>query len=206
MTFFIGLAGPGCVGKSTTMRAIHELLPSIAMQLPHGLQLSMCGMLLEQRSFAQPLYEMIAVMTGLTIEQLKATKEIDWTAETAPVPSLIGWSPRKLLKHYGEFTRATVSQEFWVQRATVESRAIFVVFDDARHDPEFQVCKAIIELERDGIVYAKDHPSSMPPDPEWIDLKVNLTGRTPEHVAREIIEFFIERLGMEAPKTNIAAN
>jgi hypothetical protein len=195
--FIVGIAGPARVGKSTTMRAIETMFLTKSWQI-------------EQRSFANPLYEMIAAMTGLTIEQLKATKDIIWTAETAPIPSLVGWSPRKCLQHVGEFMRKTVSKTIWIERALKpfkwpKMQKQIIVFDDARHDPEYNICQVVIELERDGCRYACDHESAMPPDPEWIDLKVKLD-RDPIDIGRELCDFIIERYKSQPPKTNIAAN
>ncbi len=181
-SFFVGLAGPAHVGKSTTTDALLELSRSYS------------GPAWEVRSFAAPIYEMVSAMTGRSVEELKLTKEVVWTAETAPMPSLIGWWPRKLLQLIGEGMRQSISPQVWVESATVVDHYTkpIVVFDDARHDPEYAVCDVVIELERAGLKYTCDHPSAMPPDPEKVDFVLKMDGHSPRDVARAIANFVIE--------------
>lgn len=176
---FVGLAGPAQVGKSTTMANV----PTHLLRL---------GITMEQRSFAGPLYEMLAILTRRSIAELKRTKDTPWTAETAPYPSLVGWSPRRLLQLVGEFLRKSISPSIWVEHATAPSDKDVVVFDDARHGPEFDVSDGVVELRRTGAEYACDHPSAMPPPPEVVDKLVDLDYLPPVEAGLAVARFIQE--------------
>ena len=159
--FIVGFAGPGKVGKSTTVGKIYDVLHSEYLKYT-------CI----RYAFAQPLYETASLLTGISINDLKneKTKEVPWTSENAPIPSLVGWTPRKLLQIIGtECFRKNVSNNFWVEIALSKVKYYdIVLIEDARFSNEYELCDIVIELERDGVEYAKNHPSAMPPDKKYI--------------------------------------
>lgn len=161
MTFIVGLAGPAKVGKSTTAKKIVEIASHKYPQIK-----------IIRYAFATPIYEMASYITGWTIDKLKDLKykEVSWTEETAPFPSLIGYSPRSLLQKIGtECFRNIIAENFWVDLAIKKCEAYDIaIIEDARFSNEFATCNLNIELERTGIVYERNHPSAMPPDPMYI--------------------------------------
>jgi hypothetical protein len=93
-------------------------------------------------AFADPLYEMVSLVTGLTPAEMRdrETKErtIDW----------LGQSPRQLLQTLGtEWGRGMVSQSIWVDTAMRRVRDLLaagrdVVITDCRFDNEAAAIKA----------------------------------------------------------------
>jgi len=93
-------------------------------------------------AFADPLYEMVAIVTGLTPAEMRARetkeREIGW----------LGQSPRQLLQTLGtEWGRNTVSQTIWVDTAMRRVRGLLeqgrsVVVTDVRFDNEAAAIKA----------------------------------------------------------------
>ena len=93
-------------------------------------------------AFADPLYEMVAIVTGLTPDEMRdrETKEraIDW----------LGQSPRQLLQTLGtEWGRGMVSESIWVDTAMRRVRGLLeggrnVVVTDVRFDNEAAAIKA----------------------------------------------------------------
>jgi hypothetical protein len=45
----------------------------------------------------------------------------------------------------------------------------------------------VVELQRDGIRYAGDHPSAMPPPCEVLTATVDITGMTPDEAAMRVL-------------------
>lgn len=187
MAKIIGLAGPGKVGKSTTANALSRELAAVDSSLK-----------IIRYAFASPIYTIASTLTGLSVSDLKneKTKEVPWTAENAPMPCLIGWHPRKFLQIIGtECFRDNVSQNFWVE-ATLQYVKNFdiAIIEDARFDNEFELCDLVIELERDGVEYAKNHPSAMPPNPKYVWEKIHLTpGISFTNLAQSIITTLKEK-------------
>jgi len=93
-------------------------------------------------AFADPLYEMVSIVTGLSREDLedREVKEtpIDW----------LGKSPRQLLQSLGtEWGRNTVHDQIWVRAAfsrvaDLEAAGRDVVITDVRFDNEAVAAKA----------------------------------------------------------------
>lgn len=93
-------------------------------------------------AFADPLYEMVSIVTGLLTEDLQdreiKEQEIDW----------IGKSPRQMLQTLGtEWGRDTISQSLWIdigmrriERLLAEGRNVVVT--DVRFDNEAAAIKA----------------------------------------------------------------
>jgi len=96
----------------------------------------------ERVAFADPLYEMVAIVTGMTPDEMRGreTKErtIDW----------LGHSPRQLLQTLGtEWGRDTISQTIWIDTAMRRVRRLLddgrdVVITDVRFDNEAAAVKA----------------------------------------------------------------
>ena len=86
--------------------------------------------------FAQPLYEMVAVMVGCTVESLQ-----DRTLKEIPIPA-IGKSPRELLQSIGtEWGRTFVGDDVWIKSMASRSlplrgQGISIVITDVRFDNE----------------------------------------------------------------------
>ena len=93
-------------------------------------------------AFADPLYEMVAIVTGLTPAEMRdretKEREIGW----------LGRSPRQLLQTLGtEWGRDTISQTIWVDTAMRRVRGLLeqgrsVVVTDVRFDNEAAAIKA----------------------------------------------------------------
>ena len=99
-------------------------------------------------SFAKPLYEAVAAITGLTVLELqdRRNKEtpIDW----------IGKSPRELLQLLGtEFGRNMIHPDIWVRRAMRDAGEKCVV-TDVRFDNEAEAIREaggfVFEITRPG--------------------------------------------------------
>jgi hypothetical protein len=167
MVFVVGLAGPGHVGKSTTAKA---LVSCFNKYYP--------GIKPVNTAFAGPLYQVASLLTGIAIELLKdeVYKETPWTETTAPMPSLINWTPRKFLQIIGtECFRQNVGENFWIETTFQQISKYDIAFlEDARFVNEFKFCDMVIELERDGVEYAMNHLSAMPPPAEYVDKKIKL--------------------------------
>lgn len=167
MVFIVGLAGPGMVGKSTTAR---NLVASYNLLHPN--------VNVTSYAFATPLYEVASLLTNLSIPELKdeRLKELTWNKKTAPMPCLEGWTPRKFLQVIGtECFRNNVSRNFWIETALQKIKKFDIAFiEDARFTNEFEICNTIIELERNGVEYAMNHPSAMPPPQHFVYKKVKL--------------------------------
>jgi hypothetical protein len=167
MTFIVGLAGPGKVGKSTTAKLAIE---SFNKNFPK--------LKVIRYAFASPIYDMASYLTGWTVEKLKDLKykEVEWTVETAPIPCLVGYSPRTFLQKIGtECFRNIIHSNFWIDVTLSKVKEYDVaIIEDARFENEFKICDMVIELQRSGIEYAGNHASAMPPDPKYISAKVKI--------------------------------
>lgn len=164
----ISLAGPANVGKSTTAKA---MVKEFKRQYP--------DLNVSNAAFADPLYGITSALTGVEDPTLRSQdyKNVEWTEETAPMPCLVGWTPRKFLQIVGtECFRANVHDNFWVQAAIAANNHLdIVIMEDARFDNEYIASDYVIELSRDGVEYACDHPSAMPPNQDLIDEHIHLT-------------------------------
>jgi len=163
----VGLAGPAGVGKSTTTIAFVEIFKKLYPALKT-----------KNIAFADPMYNLISHFTQIPISTLKSQnyKNIKWNQKTAPMPCLNGWSPRRFLQVIGtDCFRNEIHNDFWVQLSIKQAEDNDIIFvEDARFDNEYEMCNIVIELKRDGIQYACDHPSAMPPDKKYIDFVIEL--------------------------------
>jgi len=117
----IGLCGPAGAGKNTVADFLADSN----------------GAPFAQIAFADPLYECVSTITGLSVSRLKDRE----TKETV-IPWL-GKSPRQLLQTLGtEWGRGTVHPEIWIriamERAAHHLTFNGVVITDVRFDNEAQ--------------------------------------------------------------------
>jgi hypothetical protein len=118
----IGLCGAAGAGKNTLADFLTDADGCTYMQL----------------SFADPLYECVSKITGLTVARLK-----DRNVKEAVIPWL-GKSPRQLLQTLGtEWGRGTVHPEIWIRIAMERAGQHLtvgrsVVVADVRFDNEAQ--------------------------------------------------------------------
>jgi len=117
----IGLCGPAGAGKNTLANFLTDSN----------------GGPFAQVAFADPLYECVSAITGLSVSRLK-----DRDVKEAVIPWL-GKSPRQLLQTLGtEWGRGTVHPEIWIriamERAAHHLTFNGVVITDVRFDNEAQ--------------------------------------------------------------------
>lgn len=160
----IGICGPEGTGKDTTAEG---LLPWFRHHTAEA----------RIDKFAAPLYQTISALTGLSVEWLSHpnNKDTIWTVETAPVPSLVGWSPRMLLRDVGMWVRDKVSPSHWAHllkkrttQGTAEYKSWYLV-TDLRFVSELSAVSFVLEVRREGVEYKNDHPSSTRLPGETID-------------------------------------
>lgn len=176
------IAGPAGVGKSTTARALQD-------------QLRNNGLAVRVFSFATPLYEHAARIAGISsVDILRALKE-KMLRDATPVRAFHEITGRQLLQKLGQGMRDLFGPEFWADQAVEAVRRwaidqssdhCIAIFDDARHPEEFPLGH-VIELAREGVTYACDHPSSMPVPPDVCWLRVDLTKLSPAAAAAYIV-------------------
>lgn len=161
------LAGPAQVGKSTTAAAL-----ALALQ-EHRLRT-------QRLSFAGPLYAVVSLMTGLSVEQLHALKSTPLQPVHGVPAVFVGMTAREVLQRVGEGLRQAVGERVWIDTVLrrISPSADVVVFDDARHVPELRL-GFVVELARTGLAYAANHPSAMPPPPEEVGMRFNLDNLPP---------------------------
>lgn len=181
MTYIVGLAGPAKVGKTTTG---DELLRLISLKKPK--------LKVKVTSFARALYQITSMITGVTEDVLESQeyKGTEWTDKTAPLKFLSGWTPRKLINTIGtECFRDKIDNNFWVEIAISSVKKYDIaILTDARFQNEYEVCDYTLELSREGIDYARNHASSMPPPEDMIDEKISLyEGIDLSYIASDII-------------------
>lgn len=186
--FFIGLAGPDGVGKSTVQQAIRQLdWRTVGRSSP--------DVVVRPMSFATRLYEAVSAMFGVPIPEIKARKNEVFTNRTAPHPSLVGKSWRFILRDFAtEYVRDRLSSEHWVNCVLNDApkiaeaeytKHVVVVLDDLRFPNEVGICDLVVELERDGVVYDGQHRSSQGLPKELIDVTAKNNG--PATVTAELI-------------------
>lgn len=164
----VGFCGPRGTGKDTTAGIVSGILQreSISVQCDY---------------FARPMYEVMSILTGKTVEWLsdQRNKNVVWTEEAAPLPCLAGQSSRKLMQTFGtEFVRNSISTEFWVQhflKRARDSGCDLVFVTDVRFDNEAVVCDSLIEVRRTGVEYTGEHASERGVPAHLIDATFWLT-------------------------------
>jgi hypothetical protein len=169
--YVVAFTAPKGTGKDTTARRLGEPKYCAFWEM---LDLGLYRI----DSVAGPLYRMVSELTGWRIEELQGPgKEIVWTVaptpdaiqaaknmpggftdrHIAPTPSLIGWSPRKLLEHFGSgVVRKDIGRDHWTEllRARLERhKSGITVLTDVRFVNECALCDLVIELRREGKDY-----------------------------------------------------
>ncbi len=182
--FILGLAGPKKVGKSTTADAVRSAFKRR-------------GLKAEIRSFAGPLYQSLSIITSIheTVLRDQTIKDRPLTAAETTNPCLIGKTIRSLLEWLGEGVRSTIGIDHWIHRAFSSlPDADIIIFDDSRHDAEFETASMNFELARANLKYPGNHPSAMPPDPKWIAQVIKLDDLTPTEAGEAIATYFVDRM------------
>ncbi len=180
----LGIAGPKKVGKSTTADAVRSAFLRR-------------GMKAEIRSFAGPLYHAVSVITGIPENILRdqTIKDRPLTEAETPNPCLVGKTIRSLLEWLGEGVRTTIGIDHWIQRAFHDLPSIdVIIFDDSRHDAEFETADLNVELARAGLKYPGNHPSAMPPNPKWIARVIKLDELVPAEAGETIAALFTDKI------------
>jgi hypothetical protein len=175
----IGIAGAKRAGKSTLASGL-----SLALGLP-------------EESFAAPMREFVARITGMTLRELDARKE-------EPLAWLDGVTPRTMMQTVGtEWGRQTVHPDIWLRSLFARIPPQGAIISDVRFPNEAEAI-----LERGGIVFRVNragcegdgHASERPLPPELVTVDLWNTG-TP----RDLIEQALNCLGVSqgvAPATN----
>lgn len=135
----VGIFGQMGVGKTTFARMLNKHLTNYKV-----------------KSFAQPLKETLAQMTGISVDVLNANKDnlsfLDWNTTV-----------RKCFQQLGDIGRA-ISPQFWVDRCLEE----YTIIDDGRFENEFDRINEIggftILLTRPGMERKDLHESE---DVKW---------------------------------------
>jgi hypothetical protein len=190
----IGLAGPANVGKDTMGRHLAEIFREV--RGPTRVE-----------SLAAPLYEMVAFLTGVSVDNLQRRTQKDrpfkeWMA--APPAGMEELSPRAVLQWLGEGMRERFGEDVWCNRlrertATFRAAGGTVVVTDVRHPNEARMCSMVVELAREGVQYACDHVSATPLAADLIHVRY-LLRHGPRGDAQALSELISEahRLKLEA--------
>lgn len=167
----IGLHGPPNVGKDTASRLLKQ---SFEMRYQGATYAH--SVLVE--SFARPVYERLAILTGLSVTQLqdRDTKEKVWDEQDAPFPTLVGHSPRSLLQLDGtEHARDQIHPDVWtdhlffrLKRFIEAEQLTVVIVSDVRFSNEAERLDYVIELLRDGEEYPEERHRSDLRLPDWL--------------------------------------
>lgn len=155
----IGLCGAAGSGKNT----VGELI---------------CGLTdATQIAFADPIYDAVSAITGLSREQLA-----DRTLKEEPL-AWLGRSPRELLQTLGtEWGRDSVHKEIWVRRAMrrAEEAGGLVVITDVRFDNEAEAIRQaggeVWQIRRRGAGIPGSHSSEAGVSERFIDLRIDNHG------------------------------
>ncbi|KAF1049339.1 deoxynucleotide monophosphate kinase family protein [Xylophilus sp.] len=112
-------------------------------------------------SFAAPIREFVAQLTGITLAELENTEVKE------AVILWIGKSPRQLMQTLGtEWGRQLVREDFWVRRALAAAETIpggRAVISDVRFDNEAEAIRAaggvVLHIVRPDALEVSSHPS-----------------------------------------------
>ena len=155
----VGLMGPKGVGKTTLARKIISTCPEPAKAM----------------SFADPIRAMLKEF-GVSMKQMK-----DPYLKQQKIPEL-NQSPRELLQSLGTEWGRNVSNDVWIwalERRIRAHKATFFVIDDVRFANEakwiLEQKGTLINLQRKGICYTREHSSECPLPDEIIEEAVTIT-------------------------------
>lgn len=156
----IAFAGPAGVGKTTAAKFLTQE-PSLGR--------------VKVLSFATPMRAMVATILPLGMKAF--TQE----NKNNPDHGLCGKSPRRLLETIGtEWGKELIGRDIWMEIVAnqIHSKdADTYVIDDLRTDEEARYIHdkfggIVIELERDGVDYLRNHVTAMPISDHLVDHKV----------------------------------
>lgn len=160
----IGIAGHKRAGKSTLAQGL-----SFALGLP-------------EESFAAPLREFVARITGMTAPELEFNKEL-------PLAWLDGVTPRQMMQTVGtEWGRQMIHPELWLRSLFARIPPQGAIISDVRFPNEAEAI-----LERGGIVFRVNRPvltvtdghaSEVPLPPELVTVDLWNTGTVGELVEK----------------------
>jgi hypothetical protein len=215
--YVVAFTAPKGTGKDTTARRLHEIAST-----HEEIKLNEVLTAVRDSQAAGPwheafklglyridkcaatLYRMVAELIGWTPDQLDGpAKETIWTADTAPTPTLVGWSPRKLLEQLGSnFVRDRIGRDHWVQllkaRLDKHQNGITVI-TDCRFINEAQLADLVIELRREGKDYDErpddqgGHESRRRLPAHLIDFTYHLTPDMDYHLFADDLILKVER-------------
>jgi len=154
----IGLCGAAGSGKNTTADVLTGVFG------------------VAQVSFAGPIYQAVAAITGLPVEHLQ-----DRAVKEQPI-AWLGRSPRELLQTLGtEWGRDLIHREIWVRRAMQEAKQHpNVVITDVRFNNEAQAIREVggfvWEIRRLSAGIPGGHSSEAGVSEELIDLRIDNNG------------------------------
>lgn len=149
----VGLCGPKGVGKSSSAEWASSCCEDlgdriISFDVIHNLHSS---------------YEALAIMWGVPRSLLEnaITKDTPWIKEDAPVPALVGETPRDLLDQHGIEMREKFGDDIFVKlwhrsvdRLQPRLDEFMVVFNTSvRFDCEAEGMDMVIEITRPGVEY-----------------------------------------------------
>jgi hypothetical protein len=147
-TIVIGITGKARVGKDTLA----------------GLLLSLTGGRGVRMSFADPIREFIASLTGYSVATLA-----DGPLKEAPIDWLDDKSPRQMMQTLGtEWGRNMIDPDLWIKVAgkrleRVQHDVPLVVFPDVRFDNEAKLIRrmggTVVHLLRSGAAQVNAHAS-----------------------------------------------
>lgn len=176
----IGIAGHKRTGKSTLAQGL-----SFALGLP-------------EESFAAPLREFVARITGMTAPELDFNKEVglDW---------LDGITPRQMMQTVGtEWGRQMVHPDLWLRSLFARIPPQGAIISDVRFPNEAEAILdrggIVFRVNRSNLVTFDGHASENPLPPELVTVDLWNTG-TP----RDLIEAAMNCLGLSVgvpPATN----
>jgi hypothetical protein len=189
MAYIIGLAGPAKVGKTTTAKYMEKYFKNKNIKSKY-------------LSYATCLYKIVSVLTGVPVKILESQeyKETIWTIETAPLPCLVGMTPRQLLQKIGtDLFRNNIHIDMWIQKVQQTAKKYdLVIIGDCRYENELNFCDYKIELSRSGINYANNHSSSKPIDAKLFNETLNLnTSQSLENICNKILIIYKEQTNVK---------
>jgi hypothetical protein len=181
----VGMCGPAGAGKDTLCSVLVAYLRK-HLFAAHADYL------------AKPLYAAVSAMTGIPVEVLQDRRYKDSPIDWPGAPRGLGsFTPRRLLQLTGHgLVRNHISEYFFIDRIKDRAErtfkeagkgpAVFFV-SDVRYENESEACDVVVEVVRDGILYAGDHPSALRLPNHCIDVVVDVTSQPNYPLIAEVI-------------------
>lgn len=177
----IGIAGRKRAGKDVLAAGL-----SAALGLPRD-------------SFAAPIREFVGRITGLSPEQLEASKE-------APLGWLDGVTPRRMMQTVGtEWGRQSVHSELWVRSLFERAPRKGVIVSDVRFPNEADAILArggiVFRVNRPGAGEADSHASEIPLPDHLVTVEL-FNDSTPQRLIEQALACLLPRTPSIAPATD----